>query len=1117
MTRRILSVVTILLGAGCGDTTSNEVTQLNLDRPIDIAFACVGGLRLTNGAAATVDQPVTDTAASTASCDIRSEDYDPTPIVDPVDHTTHPREAQHVPLGQEASCSQAKVFGCHPELDGGVPLPPQLWYAFILQQGPGTVAVANMNPEQEVDLAQTSAQVRDTDDLTPGKNSISVGEDPIAIATDKSGCHEIIANAGSCDLSDLDVNSAIIDKKPIIKRYQVKNGAGVPITAKPAAMISEPADKLIGKLCPTDTAGAPIANGLVYIAYPGCHAVAAVDTATGIVQKAIQFDALGVPAIVDGLSLTCPDECGSETAAAGTRPVTMDLLEDPRVGGRRMAIGADNSSAIALVELDPDTTLPLSVSQVAFENTTGDLGLTQVALSPQIGMGGTQGTFFDEGAPGGQSQYVYAVATDHTVRVADILSLRKECDTQVDPRFLRGVASVKTLSCMPPGDPATPPRRPNVRGPGIELPGDAVPLSVAIARQKKSAIDVTSQSQMVGYYAVITATNGGSFVINIDDDSHSDTFSSGAPLTTAIPFDIAHQLRDAIEDRGRTNFTPGDPTATPPVKDARTCKDFNPNDGRDPLGGPRITNNPVRTASGSQIAADKVTELPNIRQVTCQSIGDAPDVTTNNGLLAVSELSYSAPTDVRDLAYPDIRALDRDEVWNLTYEGSLSNSGQESDADGPQVRESQMRVDSGGMHIVDTATKPFCSAGVEPFDILQMRGCDPSAGDAQCPKGYTCFVHPDSQIAGLGECMLVDEAERLATACKAFLTSQRRYTIKQASSGELLLLPRRVELRTTPLDGCTDDTQCKTLADYALRAPSPVQPVADVTGADPRTWTCNADPTRAPVATGKICELRCDTDSDCLTGTVCQGAGAGVKSGFCMEGVTPPQACVNGPQRYELRAGNAFAVVGTRSGFVHPIIADANGQCIKDPNANRLQIGRIPLDAPACDPTADLVTGKRADGTFDPNPCSVTIKTSDVIPLYVDAPHGDCTLVDTDGDIVERDAPAIRFRGPGMTFHIIDPFYPGDAKCILDRLGGLVRVPLAFPGYQLTFHQNAGFTPFVLPILPAFPVKVVRGPAQTLWIVDQGDFLSTNIGQASTRGKVFLVGLHSPGASITLQ
>jgi len=39
----------------------------------------------------------------------------------------------------------------------------------------------------------------------------------------------------------------------------------------------------------------------------------------------------------------------------------------------------------------------------------------------------------------------------------------------------------------------------------------------------------------------------------------------------------------------------------------------------------------------------------------------------------------------------------------------------------------------------------------------------------------------------------------------------------------------------------------------------------------------------------------------------------------------------------------------------------------------------------------------------------------------------------------------------------------------------------------------------------AVPVAVVRGPSQSFWVVDQGDVLSTQIGQSSTRGRVFRV------------
>src|SRR5690606_13105096 len=119
-------------------------------------------------------------------------------------------------------------------------------------------------------------------------------------------------------------------------------------------------------------------------------------------------------------------------------------------------------------------------------------------------------------------------------------------------------------------------------------------------------------------------------------------------------------------------------------------------------------------------------------------------------------------------------------------------------------------IDNTGMKIVD-ASRPFCAAGVEKFDIVQLRGCDPALGDAECPTGYRCFVHPNSQVQGSGSCLLADEADRLADACKDFLTSVRRYTVGNTESGKITLLPRRHTLRTTPVEGCTDDLQCATL------------------------------------------------------------------------------------------------------------------------------------------------------------------------------------------------------------------------------------------------------------------------------------------------------------------
>lgn len=1044
----------------CGETTTNAPSQLNLDRPTDMTFACHGALRLTNGQPPTVDQQVTISAQPTFSCDVRSR-----PLVDDV---------QQRPPGQEDIAPMENPVGA------------VFWYGFILQRGPGTVAIANFQTKPATAFAGADVVVLDADPLTPGKNGISVGEDPVAIATDSAGCKVVTANAGSCDLSILDINSALDTTEPVVdvQRLAVTNPDLSPIASKPAAMAFQPSIETVGNACPAT------ATGIAYIAYPSCHLVAAVDVATGTMVSGIQYDALGVPQIVTG-NVACPDECGGGgIATPGTRPITLDLEYDPRVNTRRLSIGADNSSSLAIVELDPVTTLPLSVRQIALEETIPNLGVTQVAMSQQIGMGGSSGFINDTTAAGGQRQFVYAITTDDTIHVVDVLN-DVECDTQVDPReIVRGDDSIRTLSCMPVGDPATPPRRPGAKGPGIELTNNAIPTSVDIIRSEAIPNDsrlAATPDKLVGYFAVISATNGGVFVANVDDDDFPDLYTPADPLAVQVPLAIAHQLRDAVGDRGLVAETPD--------TGIRECENFGPLDSQGVAGaGPRANNPPARNLLSNAIAVEKSTQLPGIRQDLC-----AGDVDR-----AIAELNYMETEETRALVFPDLRALRGDENWTITWEGSLSLDRVESAVDGPVIRESQMSVDFRSLHLVDDE-RPYCDAGVEPFDIVQMRGCDPGKGNIDCPLGYRCFVHPQSQVQGIGACMLDSEADRLADACQKYLTSVRRYTVSESKAGELVLLPRRHTLRTTPIDGCTDDTQCKMLADYAMTLSRAEHPSASTAEPDPFEYKCLADPLRSPVATGKRCAMVCQEDADCTTGTVCE-------EGVCMEGVLPPQACINAPQRYELRAGEAFAVIGSRSGYVHPLVADATDRCVKDPTEHRLTVGRFPLDPPPCDPAADPLTGALPAGGFEPNPCLATVKHTEQLPLYT---PGTCSLGSPSSALVERDAQAIRFRNRGMTFHVVDPTYPGDQMCITDRKGPggvpLVGVPHVYGGYNLTFRIVAGFQPLGVPVSPSFPVKVVRGPTQSIWVIDEGDFLSTSIAQPSTRGKVFRIEPHSLG------
>src|SRR5207253_429493 len=83
------------------------------------------------------------------------------------------------------------------------------WYAFILQSESGTVAIATWLTQPSTKFMGGEVKVNDANPLTPGQNSISVGQNPVAIGTDVTGCKEVIANAGSCDMSILDVTSAL--------------------------------------------------------------------------------------------------------------------------------------------------------------------------------------------------------------------------------------------------------------------------------------------------------------------------------------------------------------------------------------------------------------------------------------------------------------------------------------------------------------------------------------------------------------------------------------------------------------------------------------------------------------------------------------------------------------------------------------------------------------------------------------------------------------------------------------------------------------------------------------------------------------------------------------------
>jgi hypothetical protein len=1092
--------------AACNQPSSTPPSALTLDRPTDTSFACFGTVRITGGGrVGTTDDKIVSQGAPIGDCDQFVNTFGVTPVPPFPD----PHAA---PLGQENLSTPTKSSA-----------PQVTYYAFFVQPAAGTLSVANWTPVPPSQMAGT-IHVQDLDPLTPGAAGISVGDFPIGVATDRNGCFEVTANAGTCDLTTVNVGSVLESPPaPSINSLAVTNAAGQKILARPAAIAAEPQSGTIGVMCPATP------QGTIYIAYPDCHRVAAIDTATGQAFASILFTdgATGVTATVTDGNFTCPAQCGAgDPIVDGPRPTSVDLVVDSRVDGskpaptQRLAIGLENRSAVTVVDLDATNKPTATLAQVTLE---GKVGVTDVALTPQIGMGGSNGVESDDStqagvADGGQFQFVYAVATDGTVRVADFLNVKAECDTQVDPRYLMqgtGKPFIHFLSCMtastlPAGMTAVPPRRPGAVGPGIQLFGNARPFSVAVVHPQpdltmaaKNPTTGTLQAApdlWVGWFAGITSTTGNVYIANIDDDNYPDVNDPTHPITVTMPLAIPHQLRDRIASRDAVAEAPDMNKVEQPICDTSGA---NPNDNNvlNLSDGPRMY--PTSSVPGQPIAINapagiipqgKDFQLPSIRQVLC---------TGADKTMPVSELAFSAPLDVRAAAFPDLRGIVNDEIWSIAWEGDLSEDGPSQFINGPAVRVGQVVVDGTGMRVQE-GDQPYCAMGVEPFDTVALDGCDPNVVGA-CGLGETCYVHPASKI-GLGSCIPTEQVTDLSEPCREFLISERHYAVTDAKSGRLTLVPRRHALTTTPLSGCTSDAQCSTLEDAKYRLAHNKEPNQDTAKLDPQTepthtWACEADPSRPGP---NQCVMSCRApfvdatgaqmggDADCADGTVCD-----LDSLRCVEGVIPPLQCVTALQRYEVDAGRAFTVVGSRSGYRSSIIQDAaTGECVADPTANPLQVGRIPLTAPPC----------LADGLTDlsPNPCQTTVTQTEFQPLYSDL--ASCTLDMSSPKIAMRTTTAIRFRNSAMTFELIDPTYSGDAVCVGDR-GGTLNAPLVFPGYELQLRIVSGFLPYLAQLsangftAPVMPLRARRGPLESLWVIDAGDFLSTIA--PSTRGTVW--------------
>ncbi len=1067
-----------------------------LDSPNGIVFACVGLHRDTVNS-----DPVPVVLPSSACGDLSEFVPDAGPPVD---------AAPDAMTCGDAAC---------PLPDAGPPPPWEnpVQYALISEESRGDVMVAHID----------NATLIDTDLLSPGLNGLPVGRLPVGIAMTADGCYAVTANAGSCDLAAVNVLAATQARREGVTRLTVSSPSEI-LAVRPGAVLgprSEPPPEDY-RLCASEP------SGEVYVAFPACQVVARVSVLTGRILDAVKFTNDAPPAIVSPDAVTCAAECtdvpptgrdagvldtpdaapstGPDAAPPGPTPGMPEpaaLALEP--DGTRLYVGAYSSPALTIVDLD-DGGAFAGLSTVTLE---GAIGIVRIAASgpEEMGQGGLGGTF----------NFVYAIARDGAIHVVDVTPTRppRECDAQVDRRYLIDETNVNRMACMPVGDPATPPRRVNVEGPGIRLPFGRVPLDVVFVRGNAELEPgvFENPSAFNGLFALVTTLGssllpprGQAHYITIDDENYPDIEDASDPRLVHMQLAVPHALRDRTDLRrshpqGCDGSPPPASTENVPLgppridtigsdtrrinfqdgfnynwRDLRevTIEDSDDLDGD----GDRMEQLviPARFAPSIHVERCDVDDLIWEMQANIPQIPDFDDVDADGDRdeLIVDQQRDLELALLREQLFPDLGNISNEE-FVVAWEGPLEPNPFLARRPGGDVAPTgpHSAMSPGGTLKIDDSSGTLCELGAEKGDVARLLGC---GVDADCGPSEICAVHPQAPVGSSGMCLPEAQRDVLLARCADLLTSFRKYSIERPYRDKLELRLRPVVMDGSPIDGCAGAAQCNAV--YAglkddARFKQPVVTLPD------QTFTCEPDPygVMGPLPR---CIAICQSTAECVDGSVCD-----TDSGRCVWGPLPLPECVAPLQLYEVRAGDAFTMVGDVSGYHHRVIAaPSDGSCVVDTSKSPLLTSRFHRQEPLCaalDPEAT-----------SPNPCVVEGLEE---PVFIE--------VDTDGDgdkevdITSRTTRTVRIRTPGITLDVADVAIPIPyADPSIGANDWYSPIPAT---YAFAFPTAGGFIPQLpAPLNAHLPQYVVTGPDDLIWVIDSGEGDSQN---GHTRGQ--LVGL----------
>jgi hypothetical protein len=878
--------------------------------------------------------------------------------------------------------------------------------ALVSQSARGELALVDVSTEHVVDLQEP----------VPGFGFVPVGSFPEHVRVSGDGCLAVTSNSDSCDLAVLDLptlyNMSFLPfRSPApdphfadeVVRRLTPTINGRALGARPKWIEFSPyttpaqagweTNDAIGKCIPRT--GMTQTSYRAWVAMPGCSLVAEVDisaataNANGFtpaeVLRALRFTPTGVEEVTgaDLGSLTCPAECAGEPFIDGTagsvpdggtslvatqsQPTTVAIDVENGVG--RLFVGDRASERITIIPFDVQSGALGTPRQLTLDSRP--IGVSVVRISPRSESG----------------KFLYAVARDASVRVID-LDREAECETNPDPREFQNIPSpaptdrVRQFGCFPLGDPNTPRRAPLATGPGISLPGLALPKDVAFVHTDAPppvaaglAPPAAGPATLVGDYAWIISSDGRATVVNIFDACPAPNIPQlvGSNYTPACSPDAVDASRSLSYQNNFGHPLPMDLDRVSHRLRSGSSRFFQPTNQADNVGQPRLTDvaNPYQVfVNGIPKAA--VTDGP----------GALPALVSDSyPAVAFGPLPSVAPVDPRFMTFFDPDRV-RNETWTLAWEGTIPGSHRTLGA--PIFRVPGTNQALANPILLDNGAAP-CSLGVLKGDKLEFTGC---SVDSDC--GYLDYCVRDSAAPSditSGMCLPQSTAQQLQITCKNLLRAPRRYRIlspKQQAVidssleptgksdlfelGEIYEPEHPVETHT-----CQSSADCSDIK------------VLDAAGVTTLDTTCLQDADgvhrclRACNPNAQDADLACGHDFQCLPSRFGDG-----RCVLAPLDETLFKACMSELQTYEVHAGEEFLFGGSASGVLVDLQVDpATNECEIPPQSNefvRLHQSRIPIEPAAMCPasfSADPLAGLPAD-FIDPvsglptNACQVT-------------------------------------------------------------------------------------------------------------------------------------------------